>query len=618
MSLIQINNERCKKCYACVRICPVQAIKVDINSDYPGIVSDRCIGCGNCVTICQPDAIGFENSCEDVKSLINSGESVIAIIGPSIAGEFSDITDYRKFVEMIRRIGFAYVCEASFGVDLVAQRYAQLFDNNKGKYYITANCPSVCFYIEKYYPELIENLAPIVSPMIAMAKVVRKRYGKTAKVVYVGSCIANKKSALRHNGTDGQVDAVLTFRELRQLFSEFNIKESKLEYSDFDPPFGNNGSLYPISNGLLQASGISEDLLNGNVITTEGRDNMLEAIREFEKHPHIINRHFNLFYDEGCLMGPGTSKGGERFLRRTLVINYAHKRILALNKRVWVKDMKDFQDLDLTTVFTADDQRMATPPEINISEVLRILGKENASDTLGCGACGYSSCHAFAVAVAEGLTRTDMCINYSTQNSQKYIKEINLLQNKIFNAQQALDESQHALQHEQEMAETSAKTIETMIQKMPVNLVITDERLHVTQASQNLIQTLGSEAVEISDVIPGLVGADLKSLVPFGVYHLFSYVLQNGEDILNRDIHLSNGELYNISIFSIVKNKITGAIIRDMQMPEIRKEEVIKRVTDVVDKNLEMVQKIGFLLGEGAAETERMLNSIIEFYKKEK
>jgi len=28
-----------------------------------------------------------------------------------------------------------------------------------------------------------------------------------------------------------------------------------------------------------------------------------------------------------------------------------------------------------------------------------------------------------------------------------------------------------------------------------------------------------------------------------------------------------------------------------------------------------MVQKIGFLMGEGAADIEKMLNSIIEFYK---
>jgi hypothetical protein len=53
-----------------------------------------------------------------------------------------------------------------------------------------------------------------------------------------------------------------------------------------------------------------------------------------------------------------------------------------------------------------------------------------------------------------------------------------------------------------------------------------------------------------------------------------------------------------------------------MQMPEVRKEEVINRVTEVIEQNLDLVQQIAFLLGEGAAKTEKMLNSIIESHKK--
>ena len=83
---------------------------------------------------------------------------------------------------------------------------------------------------------------------------------------------------------------------------------------------------------------------------------------------------------------------------------------------------------------------------------------------------------------------------------------------------------------------------------------------------------------------------------------------------MNRDIYIDERFL-NLSIFVIRKDKIVGAVIRDMYSPEVRKEEVIKRVNDVIDKNLEMVQKIGFLLGEGASETEQMLNSIVELYK---
>jgi len=69
------------------------------------------------------------------------------------------------------------------------------------------------------------------------------------------------------------------------------------------------------------------------------------------------------------------------------------------------------------------------------------------------------------------------------------------------------------------------------------------------------------------------------------------------------------------SIFPIKKNKMCGAVIRDLYSPEVQGEEVTNRVSEVIDKNLEMVQKIGFLLGEGAAETEQMLNSIIESYR---
>jgi hypothetical protein len=51
-----------------------------------------------------------------------------------------------------------------------------------------------------------------------------------------------------------------------------------------------------------------------------------------------------------------------------------------------------------------------------------------------------------------------------------------------------------------------------------------------------------------------------------------------------------------------------------MYVPEVRKEQILSRINDAIDENLEMVQKIGFLLGEGAARTEKMLNSIIQSY----
>ena len=95
---------------------------------------------------------------------------------------------------------------------------------------------------------------------------------------------------------------------------------------------------------------------------------------------------------------------------------------------------------------------------------------------------------------------------------------------------------------------------------------------------------------------------------------MFTFVIKEDEPVVSKDV-LFGEKMLNISIFPIKKNKMCGAIIRDIFSPEVQGEEVTNRVSDVIEKNLEMVQKIGFLLGEGASETEQMLNSIIESYK---
>ena len=166
-----------------------------------------------------------------MKKLLSSGRKTAALVAPSIASEFDDITDYRKFVSMLRALGFDYVHENSFGVDLIASEYAKLFTKAEGKYYITANCPSIVKLIEKYHPELVPNLAPLVSPMIATAMVVKEIYGVEVATIYIGPCIDNKDEALLYR--DGKlVDEILTFIELRQLFEEFDIQERVVKMSN--------------------------------------------------------------------------------------------------------------------------------------------------------------------------------------------------------------------------------------------------------------------------------------------------------------------------------------------------------------------------------------------------
>ena len=610
--LININEEKCRVCYACVRACPVNAIKVPGREGKPEIRHNRCIGCGYCISACAPGAISYRESIDEARMILKGDKPRLILLDPAIAAEFEDITDYRKLVQMLRVMGFDHVHEVSFAVDLVARQYEELFSSFRGKYYLTTTCPVIVSMVEKYHPGLIENLAPIVSPMITAAKMSRELHGGDIKIVYAGPCIENKNEIYRYDEKD-RPDVVITFSELRKLFREFGIEEAKVEYSEFDPPDGYRGTIYPISSGLMEAAGLRRSLIEGNLITADGKRSMVEAIEQFEKNGIDIKCHFNLFSCEGCLMGPGTSAGGNRYNRRSLVTKYVQKKLKNFDKDGWSNDIKRFKNIGLATSFKENDQRLPFPGEEKIHEILEKLDLTGDNE-IGCNACGYESCRDFAIAIAKGLATPEMCFSYSLRSQQNYIRTLKQTNDKLAQTQAALKDSEQKARLEQETAKEASATIQTMLQKIPSALVIVDKNLKIIQSNESFIRFCGEDAREINEVIPGLVGADLKSLIPHDFYNFFSFVINNNEEVVNKDLRHNEG-MYNLSVFPIRKGRVAGAVIRDMSVPEVQKEEIINRVTDVIDKNLELVQKIGFLLGEGASETERMLNSIIESYK---
>jgi iron only hydrogenase large subunit-like protein len=607
--LLRINKDQCVACFACVRVCPVKAIRVQQEKGIPEIVPQRCIGCGSCLTACGPEAIEIRNSREKLDEILVEGAEVAVLVDPSIAGEFPDITDYRKFVQMLRSLGFKHVFEVAFGVDLVARAYRELFKKSRGKYYIMSNDPVTVSFIEKYKPGLVSNLAPLLPPSAAAARVARSKLGEDVNLVYISPLIASKDEILKFDGPN-RIDLAITFVELRQLFMDSGIGEKDLEYSDFDPPLGHKGSFFPLANGILQAAGITEELHQTKVVTVEG-EGIIQAINEFEENISTIKNHFNLFYKE-FIMGRGTSMGGKPILRRSQLLSYVNKRMKTFEVKDWENSMKQFADLDLSREFFADDQNLPEPPGEEVDKILRKLKqKEGANE--GCGACGYASCTDFAVAIAQGLAIPEMCYTYSERNRQDHIQSLKITNEKLAQAQEALKRSEKQAMKEKEAAREASEIVHRMLQKLPSMVVICDDRLKIIHANESFIQMLGDEALEINEVVPGLKGADLKTLLPYNISTLFTYVLSHHESITNRDIHY-DGRLLNVSVFVIEKGKIAGAVLRDMSAPEVQKEEVVKRLTEVIDKNLGLVQQIGFILGEGAAETERMLNSIIKSY----
>jgi transcriptional regulator with PAS, ATPase and Fis domain len=314
-------------------------------------------------------------------------------------------------------------------------------------------------------------------------------------------------------------------------------------------------------------------------------------------------------------MGPCTSSNHSCLHSISLVADYAHKRIHAVDQAQHKAVLEEFSDMQLMAVISPNDRREPMPPREKVLQVLKILGRDE-QENHGCQACGYHSCNAFAIDVAKGIMKPEMCVSYNLRNRQEYIKQLTDSNRKLADTQKALERSQRKMLSEHEAAKETTKMVDDVMQKLPSGIVIVDKDLRILQSNLKFIELIGDEAHEIAEVIPGLFNADLRSLMPQQVYTLFEYVLKENEPITNRDLNYSD-KLLNLTVFPIQKGKIVGAVFRDLFEPEVRRDEVVLRITDVIDKNLQMVQQIGFLLGEGASETEKMLNSIIESFRKD-
>ena len=430
--LVYTVKDRCRMCFTCVRECPAKAIKI-INGQAE-VVGDRCIGCGNCVKVCSQGAKNFMETSNAVSELLNNSERVFAILAPSFPAEFKELKEQTDIAGMIRALGFEQVVEVSFGADLVAREYSKLLNGNAIKNFISSDCPAIVRYIEFYHPELVESLAPIVSPMVATARMLRKMHGDAIRIVFIGPCIAKKAES-------NEVDEALTFIELRKMFDGRGIFDAGEDTRGFDRPASGKGAIFPVSRGLLQTADHTDDICEGNVLVAEGKENFREAIKEFE-NGLIRNQHLELLCCEGCIMGPGLNCEGKKFERTLRVSNYAKEKLNRLDVDQWKSDIETYSTLDLSRDFEASDRRVAKPSEDRINEILHSMGKFSEKDHLNCGACGYETCREHAWAILEGLAEDEMCLPYTIEKLHNSVTELNSSNEQLANTRQALRHSE--------------------------------------------------------------------------------------------------------------------------------------------------------------------------------
>lgn len=430
-------ENKCRRCYTCVRFCPAKAIRVEHGQAV--VIPERCIGCGNCVKVCTQNAKEIHSSVDNVEKMLQSERKIVAIVAPSFAGELEDNVTAGQLVAAYKKMGFYKVVEVAFGADLVSLEYKNLYEEG-GNHYITSACPAVNYYIQKYHPELISHLTPVVSPMIAVAKAVKAEYGEDVGVVFIGPCIAKKKEA-RDVEVAGLVDEVMTFRESRILRDRMGVGLEDQIPSSFDPPHPSWGRAFPITGGALRSSDIEADILDYKIEAIDGRENFIDFINEFHKG-RAGCKMAEILFCEGCINGPVMTEGGGSYTRKRKVSDYIKQTQRAFNVEEWQFYMKKYSDLNLERPFPPEDVEVKEPTEDEIRKILRSINKPSEADELNCGACGYESCRAMAKAVYEGLAEKEMCFSYTIDELEKTLKELHDSHVQLQTTQQQLIQSE--------------------------------------------------------------------------------------------------------------------------------------------------------------------------------
>ena len=557
-SVITTDRAQCRDCYRCVRNCHVKAVKVQ--AQQAEVVAERCIVCGRCVLECPQQAKRVRDDLGAVKAMIAAGRTVVASVAPSAPAYFHSQT-FDEIRAGLRRLGFADAAETAIGAEVVGKEYGRLLADSKPGTppLIATACPAVVSMVEIYFPELVPNLVPIVSPMVAHARILKQLSEDDIRVVFIGPCIA-KKGEMSDPAVAGSVDAALTFNELEAWMDESGVALKARTAPLVGQPL--NARLFPVEGGLLRTAQLSTDVLSVEVLATSGLDDceaILSAIRDGEIHARLVEL---MACQGGCVNGPRMRKGESTYARREWVIRYASQH----------EAMPSLEGVDLELERGYSDRGLRLPPiaDAAISEVLARIEKYTPDDELNCSACGYNTCRAKAEATFRGMAELGMCVPFMRSR-----------------------------------AESLANVVMDVV---PSAVVVVDTKMRIQEVSPSGARLLGESK-------PTLVGRDLAELIPIGT---FKDVRAGGKSILGRKTQYRDDLIVREFVVPVEHSNLIVGIIEDVTRDEQRQGELdhirvatIQQAQEVIDKQIRVAHEIASLLGETTAETKVQLTKMI-------
>ena len=555
MSYIQLSEANCRNCLRCVRVCPTKAMTYQ--NHQPTILEDECILCGKCYAICPHSAKKVHSDGDQVRAWIAQGQAL------SIAPSFASVwPDYPRLKRQLKAIGFQVVEETAVGARLVSQAYMKLIEEHQMKNILSTCCPAVVTYVEKNFPELIDQLAPVVSPMIAHGYDLKERY-PGVKTVFLTPCIAKQKEAADPRFA-GAVDAVLTMPDLSAWLKEAPVDEPEEQAEEirWETMKTSTVRMYPTPGGVIRTLSSSDEVYER--VGAEGMDRVKDALKSIAQG-HMEGYFFELSAcEQSCLGGP-------------LLCHVDHSEWRA---RSAIRRNMDPQDqvrqaelpANLRAAWQADPVERTSHTEEEIKDMLFLMGKTSKEKELDCGACGYESCRAKAIAVLEGKADPKLCLPY-------------------------------ALEHAQSISNL-------IIENTPNGILVLDEHNCVRE-----INPAALNMMNLQEIDP--IGMPVESILPDQGLH---ELLQDFVGVqYYRCEYPQYHKILNHAMISIEDHRYVILILMDLTVEET-KEKVIRQMQmktaevaqTVIDDQMRVVQEIASLLGETTAKSKVALTRLMK------
>ncbi|WP_461246769.1 [Fe-Fe] hydrogenase large subunit C-terminal domain-containing protein [Treponema sp. R6D11] len=479
--VIQIDEDKCINCYACITGCPVKYC-MDGSGDKLAINPDLCIGCGNCILVCSHKARKLVDDTSHFFSDLKQGQKAVAVVAPAAASAFPN--QYLNLNGWLKTIGVEAFFDVSFGAELTVISYLEYIKAKNPRTVIAQPCPAIVSFIQIYHPELIPYLAPADSPMLHTAKLIREFYPeyKNHKIVIISPCIAKRREFDETSIGDYNV----TMSALKNYIKERNIDLSAFPEVEYIGPHAERAVGFSSPGGLLDTAERFVPGIRRRTHKTEGVHTiypyLLELAEELDKDTELPLLIDCLNCEKGCNGGPGT---GNSHLSLPVLENPIRKRRAKLEEyhkpkkgewvykkyhnllnKYWKKDLYNRSYRDLS-----GNNTIKKPNEEELKKIYASMKKYSEKDLYDCTSCGYGSCKSMATAIFNGVNKPDHCAHYILEmlNEGRKVHElINLLTEHINNATSLIDGIVQIVHDLYESIDTQSKSVEESSKKTEV------------------------------------------------------------------------------------------------------------------------------------------------------